>query len=90
MLKDLRRMGGFGLLAAAMFGAVAYVAPQELGVALWKMTLVSTAAFVGYWLDRHLFPYARPHEGTLGERGQRQLRRVIIVSATMVATALAL
>jgi hypothetical protein len=34
--------------------------PQQLGVSLYKLSLVSTAGVLGYWLDRSLFPYARP------------------------------
>ena len=34
--------------------------PQQLGVSLYNLSLVSMAGVVGYWLDRSLFPYARP------------------------------
>ena len=34
--------------------------PQQLPVALYKLSLISLAAVVAYWLDRSLFPYARP------------------------------
>ena len=34
--------------------------PQQLPVSLYKLSLVCMAGVVGYWLDRSLFPYARP------------------------------
>lgn len=45
------------LLAAGVFD----LAPQQLPVTLYKLSLISVAAYVGYWIDRGLFPYARPH-----------------------------
>lgn len=50
------------LLAAALGTAVLLIAPQQLPVLLYKVLLVDIAALVGYWLDRSLFPYARPDE----------------------------
>jgi hypothetical protein len=40
--------------------AVWALAPHQLPVSLYKLSLVSLAAVVGYWLDRSIFPYARP------------------------------
>lgn len=49
------------LLAAILLAAVAIFAPSnQLPVVLYKACLVSLAAVLGYWLDRALFPYARP------------------------------
>lgn len=47
------------------------------------------AAYAGYWIDRYLFPYARPHtlEGLEGIAAQ--LRRALIVSAGVIALAIA-
>ncbi len=91
-MKDLFRMAIFGIASAIGIAAVTQIAPQQLGVGLWKDALVSGSAFMGYWLDRNLFPYARPH--TLARThmayGTVQIRRAIVVAATMVATALAL
>ena len=48
------------LLAALLLAAVAIVAPPQLPVVLYKAALIALAAVIGYWLDRALFPYARP------------------------------
>ena len=48
------------VLAVLLLAAVAIVAPPQLPVVLYKASLASLAAVLGYWLDRALFPYARP------------------------------
>ncbi|OGT57881.1 MAG: hypothetical protein A3E01_05245 [Gammaproteobacteria bacterium RIFCSPHIGHO2_12_FULL_63_22] len=50
----------FLLLAAGLLAVIAVVSPVQLPVVLYKATLLALAAVVGYWLDRTLFPYARP------------------------------
>lgn len=43
--------------------ALSYLAPSSLlAVTLYKVHLMSLGGWGGYWLDRTLFPYARPHE----------------------------
>lgn len=39
---------------------VTVFAPQQLPVTLYKLSLISGAGVAGYWLDREMFPYARP------------------------------
>ena len=58
-LKPPRLMGWL-LISLALLVAVWALAPQQLPVSLYKLSLVTLAAVVGYWLDRSLFPYARP------------------------------
>ena len=49
------------LLAAALLSlAVWWIAPQQLPVSIYKLSLVALSAVAGYWIDRSLFPYARP------------------------------
>lgn len=47
-------------LAAVLAVAVALIAPQQLPVLAYKVLLLTVGALAGYWLDRSLFPYARP------------------------------
>lgn len=54
------RMLGWLAAAVLLIIAIALVSPQQLPVALYKLSLISLAAVVAYWLDRGLFPYARP------------------------------
>ena len=71
--------------------------PQQLPVSLYKLSLVSLAAVVGYWLDRSLFPYARP-DRFMGEcydlaiaghlAAVSMIRRAVIVGCAMLAMGL--
>jgi hypothetical protein len=45
----------YGLQASPLSGTL-------LAVSVYKIHLMSLGGFGGYWLDRHLFPYSRPHE----------------------------
>lgn len=55
-----RRMTDWLLAAIVLSFAVWWIAPQQLPVSLYKLSLVALAAVAGYWIDRSLFPYARP------------------------------
>ena len=50
----------FLVLAMLLLAAIAAVKPDNLPVVLYKAALIALAAVIGYWLDRALFPYARP------------------------------
>lgn len=95
-----RRMTDWLLAAIVLSFAVWWIAPQQLPVSLYKLSLVALAAVAGYWIDRSLFPYARPDavfsrdddgeemttsDAALRWMGMAMLRRAIIVAATMLA-----
>ena len=48
------------IAAAVLLVVIALVSPVQLPVVLYKAALIALAAVLGYWLDRALFPYARP------------------------------
>lgn len=56
------RMTKTATLALVLVAVVAAIAPQQLGVIVYKVALVVLAGVAGYALDRALFPYARPHK----------------------------
>ena len=62
LTKNLRRPRMLDWLIYALVLALLVwcVAPQQLPVSLYKLSLVALASVVGYWIDRSLFPYARP------------------------------
>ena len=61
MFKFFRaRMSGWLLVTLLLVAAIAVTAPQLLPVSLYKLSLITSAAWVAYWIDRSLFPYARP------------------------------
>lgn len=43
-----------------LLAVIGLLYPNQLPVSLYKLSLVTMAGVVGYWLDRSLFPYARP------------------------------
>lgn len=59
-------MTGTALVTFILLLAIAAIAPQELQVTLYKISLVTLGGFAGYWVDRELFPYARPDWARLG------------------------
>lgn len=54
------RMVLWFLISLVLMAFIAVTAPQQLPVSIYKLSLITTAAWVAYWLDRSLFPYARP------------------------------
>lgn len=87
-LRDLARgspMLALGLLAA---GIVFFLNPAKLGLMLWGCARVAVYAYIGYWVDRVLFPYARPHTLDGIAEGTAWKRRAVIVFACILAGAL--
>jgi hypothetical protein len=77
-------------IVSLVLGFVIYqVAPHQAQVTLYKFSLVAGAGVAGYYLDRELFPYARPDIFLVGGRdivfAAAQIRRAIIVAAMMLA-----
>ena len=55
------RMTDWLIVALVLALVVWLMAPQQLPVSIYKLSLVSMAAVAGYWIDRSIFPYARPN-----------------------------
>ena len=104
LLQRLPRLSGWLIITIALLFLVWLLAPQQLPVSLYKLSLVSLAAVVGYWLDRSLFPYARPdffmllvnvhkyrsYESAIAAAAlaASMIRRAIIVGCAMLAMGL--
>ncbi len=86
-INRLPRLFYWVLLTIGLTLIVGLLAPQQLGVTLYKISLVSLAAVLGYWIDRSVFPYARP-DRTTGCKKSAQLRRSILMAAVILAIAL--
>lgn len=88
------RLSGWSVLAALLVTAIGYIAPQNLPVVLYKISLVVIGGVLGYWLDRGLFPYARPHNQCNDFHGPAQsmacLRRALIVIACVLGLTMGL
>lgn len=85
------RMTSWSLITLGLMAGVALVSPEQLQVVLYKSGLVTLGAVLAYWIDRALFPYARPHDcaGTLMVVGA-QMRRALIVLACVLGLTLGL
>ncbi len=94
------RMTACTLLAVALLALIGLISPQQLPVIIYKASLLTLAGTGGYWLDRWLFPYARPdrwliHTGVVDLGMEQvfaavQIRRAIVVGSAMLAVGLAL
>lgn len=56
------RLTSFAVITLILTAAIAWLAPHLLSVTLYKLSLVTLAAVLGYWIDRTVFHYLRPHE----------------------------
>lgn len=92
MKKSTRiRMIDWAVVSVVAAIVIALLAPQQLPVALYKLFLVASAAVAGYWIDRSLFPYARPDSDFCMpgvETAGAMVRRAIIVGSAMLAVGL--
>ena len=91
----LPRLTLWAIVAVLLLFLLNHFRPQDLPVVLYKLTLVTLACVLGYWLDRTLFPYDRPHTyQEYGEdlipRGLAMLRRALIVLACVLGLTLGL
>lgn len=59
--SKLPRLTSWWLIALALSALVFLLAPQQIPVSLYKINLIALASVAGYWIDRSVFPYARPH-----------------------------
>lgn len=60
MFSNLPRMSATLAGAILLLLVIACIAQQQLPVTLYKLSLITVAAVIGYWIDREMFPYARP------------------------------
>lgn len=98
-LRSWVRASDWALYGVALLAAVLWLVPgaDQLGLVAYKFGLVALSAWVGYRIDRGLFPYARPHEYSPGAPGANpdifracMLRRAVVVGAVILAVSNAL
>jgi len=82
------RMWPWSLAAIILFVVIGVFAPTQLPVVIYKAAMVSLFGVIGYWLDRSLFGYARPHdffgEGQHTVGALLMLRRAAIILACIL------
>ena len=77
------------LVAAALLAITFLSSEISAVIVLYGFGKLALAGYLGYWLDRWIFPYGRPHE----QQGQdaeifASIRRVLLVAACLVSAAL--
>lgn len=82
-IRDLRLLEWIVLAMLAML-AIAYVAPHQLTVTVYKVSLVSLFALLGFRLDRALFPYARPDKVPADHAPMAGMRRAVVIAAVII------
>ena len=85
----------FVLVAILLLGAVFLISPAQIPVIIFKASLVSLAAILGYWIDYLLFPHMRPCVIDKTEkdpiiRASIAIRRAIIIFGTILGFSMAL
>lgn len=92
MFANFPRMLLWALLTVALMCLALFVQAEFPGnvfaVTLYKAHLMALGGWGGYWLDRALFPYARPHLVEAQDFDNVMLRRAIIVAACLVCVGL--
>ena len=78
------------LLPIELMACLAIVAPTWLPVVLYKCGLVTLGGVLGYWIDRALFPYARPNQVRRYDRPMAGIRRALVVLACILGLTLGL
>lgn len=58
-LFNEKRLVGWSLFTALLFLLLAIIAPQQLPVVIYKLSLVTLGVVLSYWLSRALFPDIR-------------------------------
>lgn len=54
------RLYGWVVVTTLLLVGLYFISPEQAQVVYYKFALVIAAAFLGYWIDRVLFPYSRP------------------------------
>lgn len=59
---DFFRAWPLAAVATALLLVVLVADLARIDLLIWGVTKVAVLAYAGYWIDRWLFPYARPHD----------------------------
>ena len=96
-IKNIRMIAWLAI-SIPLFLIVAIVSPQKIELLIYKAVLITFSAWLGYRVDRGLFPYARPdrlaEEPAMPDSdlafSEAMKRRAIIVGACVLAMAMGL
>lgn len=85
------RMVQISAIAIVSLIVIALFASHQIGVVVTKINLLAIGAVGGYWIDRLASrPERRPHLLVGMDRSMAEVRRAIIIVASLLAMALGL
>lgn len=84
-IRDKLRATPLLLLGAITFLVVLLMNPAKVGLLIWGASRLGLYAYLGYWVDRIIFPYARPHTLKGVAEGTAWKRRSLIIAASILA-----
>lgn len=91
-IRDLFRMWPTLVVALITFALVYVIAPQQIGILVYTLAKLSMAAYLGYWVDRWVFPDPRPSspdpDRVADDPTASEYRRAAIICAAVVASGL--
>lgn len=94
--KSALRLYPWAIAAIALTIPVMFTAPELAWSLIWGLSRLCIGAYLGYWLDRELFPDLRPSDiprsppDSLKIKLHCTYRRAFIVGAMLIASALVL
>lgn len=88
-VRDFNPFRAFSMLLSfiVLMSIVHHLNPAKGPMVLWFATKVTIAFWLGYWGDRVLFWYSRPHALEGIARGAAEKRRATIIFACLVVAA---
>ena len=84
------RLTFWTLITIGLLIGLYLIAPSKIAVVLYKAALVTGGAVLAYWIDRALFPYARPDQVRAAHQPWAGIRRALIVLACVLGLTLGL
>lgn len=84
------RLTFWTLITIGLLIGLYLIAPSKIAVVLYKAALVTGGAVLAYWIDRALFPYARPDQIRAAHQPWAGIRRALIVLACVLGLTLGL
>ena len=71
-ILDFLRAWPIALVAVVMLSIAVFMSAISLWVTLYGLSKIAAAGYMGYWIDRLLFPYCRPHESWWGDEDDEE------------------
>ncbi|MNP69939.1 hypothetical protein D3C76_1661030 [compost metagenome] len=84
------RLTFWTLITIGLLIGLYLIAPSKIAVVLYKAALVTGGAVLAYWIDRALFPYARPDQIRAPHQPWAGIRRALIVLACVLGMTMGL